>query len=283
MSLFEDDRKTRRPFHDREVTDLPMVAILAIVTCVSFYFAWGRNDASSVPNELSRVWFQNPNDIWNGGYWSLVTSAFVHFNFFHILFNLYWLWLLGGTMEKAIGSAKFFGFVVVAAFVSSSFQLALSGNAGVGFSGVNYAFFGFMWISRFYFASFRGVLSDGVIKMMFIWLFLCIALDKMNILPVANVAHFTGFIFGCGVGAIFILHYKRDIVIPAFTVFLVLSVVTLFWAPWSMQWSGMKALEAHEAGRYEEALRHYDRLIRWHDSNWARGNRAILLLEMERE
>jgi rhomboid protease GluP len=262
MSFFEEDRKTRRPFHDRDVTDLPMVTILAIVTCVSFFWFFGQNDSTTIPNELSKVWFQNPEDIWKGGYWSLVTSAFVHFKFFHILFNVYWLWIFGVAIEKAIGSAKFFVFVVLAAFVSSSYQLALSGNAGVGFSGVNYAFFGFMWISRFYFASFRGVLNDGVIRLMFIWLFLCIALDRMNILPIANVAHFTGFIFGCGVGSIFVLFYKRQFVVPAFVLFLAGSVVTLFWAPWSIEWSLFKARQEFEAGRQEQGMEHLKRVLK---------------------
>ncbi|YCM46469.1 rhomboid family intramembrane serine protease [Verrucomicrobiaceae bacterium 227] len=282
MSFFEEDRKVRRPFYDRDVTDLPMVTILSIVTCVSFFWAFGQNDSTSIPNELEKVWFQNPEDIWKGGYWSLVTSAFVHFKFFHILFNVYWLWIFGATIEKAIGSAKFLVFVILAAFVSSSYQVALSGNAGVGFLGVNYAFFGFMWISRFFFASFRGVLNDGVIRLMFIWLFLCILLDKMGIMPIANVAHFTGFIFGCGVGAIFVLFYKRKLVVPAFAVFLAGSVLTLFWAPWLLNWSAMKAYDAHSAGKFEEAMGHYNRIIRWHPTNrWAIFNREILREEME--
>lgn len=261
MSFFEEDRKSRRPFHDRDVTDLPMVTILSIVTCVSFFWFYGQNHSGSVPNELSKVWFQNPWDIWKGGYWSLVTSAFVHFKFFHILFNVYWLWIFGAAIEKAIGSTKFLVFVALAAFVSASYQLALSGNAGVGFSGVNYAFFGFMWICRFYFASFRGVLNDGVIRLMFIWLFLCIALDKMNVLPIANVAHFTGFIFGCGVGSIFVLFYKRQFVVPAFILFLAGSVVTLFWAPWSLEWSLFKARQEFEAGHHEEGMKHLNRVL----------------------
>ncbi|MEJ6643438.1 MAG: rhomboid family intramembrane serine protease [Akkermansiaceae bacterium] len=259
------------------MTDLPMVTILAIVTCISFFWAFGQNDSTSVPNDWAKVWYQSPEDIWKGGYWSLVTSAFVHFKIFHILFNLYWLWIFGATIERAIGSLKFLVFVVLAAFVSSSYQIALSDSGGVGFSGVNYAFFGFMWISRFYFASFRGVLNDGVIRLMFVWLFLCILLDKMNVMHIANVAHFTGFIFGCGVGSIFVLFYKRHLVAPAFAVFLAGSVLTLFWAPWSMRWSLFKAQQDFAAGRHEQGLEHLNRILkRYPDDPWIRWKRESM-------
>ncbi|MGC6465386.1 MAG: rhomboid family intramembrane serine protease [Akkermansiaceae bacterium] len=281
MSFFEKDRQGRRPFRDHDVTDLPMVTILSIVACLSYFWAFGMNDGSSIPNELAKVWTQDSVEIWKGSYWTLVTSVFVHERLFHILFNLYWLWIFGAAFERAVGSAKFFGFVVVSGFVSSSYQLAFSDNAGIGFSGVNYAFFGFMWVTRYYFSSFRGVLSDGVINLMFIWLFACIAISYLGILPIGNAAHFSGFLFGWAVGAIYIIHKKKDLIIPGFVVFMALSVVTLFWCPWSLRWSAMKAYDAHEAGRYEEALHHYDRIIRWHDDGWAKSNRQILLLEMD--
>jgi len=282
MSFFEQERKRRRPFQDHEVTDLCMVTILSIVACLSYFWAFGMNSGHSVSNDLAKLWTQSAEDIWKGSYWTLVTSVFVHERLFHILFNVYWLWVFGSVFERAIGSAKFFVFVILAGFVTSSYQLAVSGNAGIGFSGVNYAFFGFMWVTRYYFSSFRGVLTESVIKLMFIWLFACLLISFFGILPIGNASHFSGFLYGSAIGALYIRHQKRHLILPSFAMMLMLSVVTLFWCPWSLRWSAMKAYDAHTQGHHEEALIHYDRMIRWFHDEWAQNNRAILLLEMER-
>ena len=39
--------------------------------------------------------------------WQIVTSAFMHGGFSHILFNMFGLWMFGGTVEQTIGSKKF--------------------------------------------------------------------------------------------------------------------------------------------------------------------------------
>lgn len=49
-------------------------------------------------------------------YWRLVTSAFLHAGFIHILFNMYILYVLGQMLEPAIGSARFLGVYVVSMF-----------------------------------------------------------------------------------------------------------------------------------------------------------------------
>ena len=40
----------------------------------------------------------------DGEYWRLVTSGFLHAGIFHIVFNMYLLWMLGQMLEPAIGS-----------------------------------------------------------------------------------------------------------------------------------------------------------------------------------
>jgi len=39
-------------------------------------------------------------EIWSGQIWRLLTPVFLHFMVIHILFNMMWLWDLGGTAEK---------------------------------------------------------------------------------------------------------------------------------------------------------------------------------------
>ena len=59
-------------------------------------------------------------DIYGGGWWSLVTSVFVHADVLHVGFNLYWLWILGRAVERAIGPLRWLALFVGAAWVSSA-------------------------------------------------------------------------------------------------------------------------------------------------------------------
>ena len=57
----------------------------------------------------------------DGDWWRLVTSAFIHYGLIHILFNMWALYALGGSLERYAGTARF-----VAIYVCS----ILAGSAG---------------------------------------------------------------------------------------------------------------------------------------------------------
>ncbi len=42
-----------------------------------------------------------------GDYWRLVTSGFLHSGLLHLAFNMYFLWIIGGMLEPAIGRVRF--------------------------------------------------------------------------------------------------------------------------------------------------------------------------------
>jgi membrane associated rhomboid family serine protease len=53
----------------------------------------------------------------NGQVWRLLTYAFVHGSFFHILFNMLFLWWLGTDMEDMYGPVEFLTFYLISAIV----------------------------------------------------------------------------------------------------------------------------------------------------------------------
>lgn len=75
-------------------------------------------------------------------YWRLITAGFLHAGFFHLLFNMFALWVLGGLLEPAIGRLRF-GLIYFVSLLAGSFgALLLSPNEPtVGASG---AIFGLM-------------------------------------------------------------------------------------------------------------------------------------------
>ena len=81
-------------------------------------------------------------EIADGEYWRLVTAGFLHAGFFHLLFNMLSLYILGGLLEPAVGKLRF-GLIYFVSLLAGSFgALMLEPDAPtVGASG---AIFGLM-------------------------------------------------------------------------------------------------------------------------------------------
>lgn len=80
----------------------------------------------------------------DGGYWRLLSSAFLHAGVLHIALNMYALYLFGPLVERALGTARFVLAYVTMAVVSSVFVYWLSDPMGftVGASGAVFGLFG---------------------------------------------------------------------------------------------------------------------------------------------
>lgn len=143
--------------------------------------------------------------------WTLLTSAFLHCPLFngsysnivimgilHILFNMLALKDFGLLIENRETRKLYVCFIIFAAITSNLFQSYFVNKACVGFSGVLFAMFGYMFI----YSKLNGryTLNKSLVYTCFIWLFLCLFLTGIG-----NIAHFSGLIFGLIFGYI---HYK---------------------------------------------------------------------------
>jgi GlpG protein len=87
--------------------------------------------------------------------WRLITPMFIHLNPFHLIFNCYWLYYLGGLVEQKEKTWFFIVFILLAALATNLTQQLLmvywprvaydSGNGGL--SGIVYALFAYLWLS----------------------------------------------------------------------------------------------------------------------------------------
>ncbi len=256
----------------------PWVTYAVLVVCVAIWLGIQYSGDPDSEEVLYRHGYADGWDVWDGAWWSLITSAFVHVDLIHLFFNMYWLWILGRPMERAVGSLRLFAFVVLAAFVSSSVQLAVSDNAGIGFSGVLYALFGFMWIARRRYPAFLAVVTQQVVRLLLAWLVLCFFLDAAEILNIGNAAHVSGLAFGVLLGYAVVPTPKRAAAIAAVTVLTLASVVPLFWMPWSPRRAGYNASQARGAKRYDDAVHWYRRALELGHRNpeWAWKNIALI-------
>lgn len=229
---------------------------------------------SAHPDSWEQLGYAAGFDVWDGHHYALITSCFLHVDIIHLLFNLWWLWDLGRAMERALGTLRYLGFLLLAAIVSSGWELAVSGETGVGLSGVVYAMAAYMWIGRRRIPWFE-VLSDSDARVLGGWFVLCIALTESGVWRVGNVAHGSGLVFGLAIAYLFVMRRFRVPAAATIGAMLIFTVVTLFWCPWSYTWRMHEASVALEQQDYARAERILTALIEKDSSVgwvwWSRG------------
>lgn len=216
--------------------------------------------------------------VYKGAIWGLVTMAFVHVEPLHLIFNLYWLYILGGTFERKFGSGLFLLFVLGSAFVSSGLEFA-TGNLGIGLSGVGYALFGFGFATRHRCAEFARLVTDQVAFLFLGWGVFCVVATMFHWMNVANVAHIAGFALGVTIGGAVTNPKLRPLLGSVSALLALASIVPLFWNPLSLDWTAEQAYRAHVKHDYARAARLYQRALQLGgDEAWAWNNLAQIYL-----
>ncbi len=271
-----------RPSRDMQFADRqPWFTYAAIAACIGIFLSIQREPDQQSWEALAKYGYLSPDALRDGGIQGLFAPAFVHFDLIHLGLNMYWLWLLGSVLERSIGTIKYMIFFALACYIGSIGEFAFSDVTGVGASGVVYAIFGYLWIARSTKAEYRQVADDGTIRLLVGWLFLCIPLTWLDLLPIANAAHFGGILLGMGTAALFALRRNRTLVSVGLLMLFALPSVTLFWCPWSPSWLSTRALEEHRGGDPAKALRYYTELLEIEpDNTWAYGNRGMIYERM---
>ena len=84
----------------------------------------------------------------NGQWWLLITAGFLHGSIFHLLFNVYILWVIGSQLESIVGKINF----VIIYFVSllggsfASYLFSPFGSYSIGASGAIFGLMGAMLV-----------------------------------------------------------------------------------------------------------------------------------------
>ena len=55
----------------------------------------------------------------DGEYWRLITAMFIHGGFFHLLFNMFSLYVFGPELERIAGKLRFFTIYFVSGFMGN--------------------------------------------------------------------------------------------------------------------------------------------------------------------
>jgi membrane associated rhomboid family serine protease len=149
-----------------------------------------------------------------GGAWhTLVASVFLHGGWFHLIGNMWFLWVFGNNIEDAMGHRRFVAFYLVCGVLAALAQifsdpgspLPLVGASGA-ISGIMGAYLVLYPKVRVHTIIFLGFFITRVTLPAYMMLLLWAALQFMGTLPslagaesaggVAFMAHFAGFVVG---------------------------------------------------------------------------------------
>jgi len=220
-----------------------VVPTIAVIICVIVFLAIQTSQGETV--DRLQQWGWGPaSAVWHGKVWLLVTSAFVHTQLWHLAFNVYWLWQLGQIVEQHLGRWKTVAFILGAAAFSSAAQLLIRDETGIGFSGVGYSLFGFLWVAKRHIPAVRERLTPQVIGIFVIWFFGCWIATLTNFWAVGNEAHTAGLALGLTLGAIRFDSRWRRPARAAIALMSALALGGLFYAPWSKSWTAVQGQRA---------------------------------------
>lgn len=127
-----------------------------------------------------------------GEVYRLITAAFLHASIFHLLFNLYALYIIGNQVENYIGKFKFLIVYLISAISGSLMSCIFNTSISVGASGAIFGLLGSLLYFGYHFRLYLGsVLKTQIIPL--IILNLCLGFLDSSI---DNAAHIGGLIGG---------------------------------------------------------------------------------------
>ena len=160
-----------------------------------------------IPFEIVRAVDLNPK-VAGGPYVTLITSLFLHGSLWHLIGNMWFLWIFGNNIEDIVGHFKFVVFYLLGGIAASMLQILLTSSSTVpiiGASGAVSAVLG-AYILKFPSARIRTlafifvfvtVINVPAVAFIGIWFLMQLLFGLAGSASnVAWFAHIGGFVFG---------------------------------------------------------------------------------------
>jgi membrane associated rhomboid family serine protease len=133
----------------RAGADAPVLTYILIGVCVAAFIGGTAGGASATGSGIGGSTLLTEGAlsraaIADGEYWRLITAGFLHAGFFHLLFNMFSLYILGTMLEPAIGRVRFALIYFVSLLAGSFGALLVETNPTALTVGASGAIFGLM-------------------------------------------------------------------------------------------------------------------------------------------
>lgn len=173
------------------------LVLIGVSVAIALASTFGHNTQMLLPLFISEYTGGGLREVFQGQVWRLITPLFIHFGIIHILFNMLWLFDLGGVVERAQGSVRMGILVTVTGLAGNLAQYWFAGPDFGGMSGVIYGLLAYVWVQGRLNPRSGLVLHQYVVIMMLAWFILCWSGLISN---VANMAHTMGLVGGIALG-----------------------------------------------------------------------------------
>ena len=130
----------------------------------------------------------------SGQYYRLLSSAFLHIGLFHLLCNMYSLYILGNNIEYFYGKTKYIFIYLYSAITGSLFTLIFS-NSNVISAGASGAIFGLLGSLLYFGYNYRGYIGNRIINNVITVIFINLLIG-FSMTNIGNAAHIGGLIGG---------------------------------------------------------------------------------------
>ncbi len=192
-------------------------ATYALIACSAIYFLlnfldrdrWLFRHLMISENFLaSSFGIRSFREISHGQIWRLVTPIFIHSDFFHIAFNMIWLYQFGRVIEGHIRTLPFLLLVFAIAAPSNLAFYLVAGPFFGGMSGVVYGLFFFSWAYDRFSPSSPFRLDPYLFKFFLVYYVLCWLLSAFGF-HIANTIHGVGALTGLVIGYLASGHFQN--------------------------------------------------------------------------
>ncbi len=168
-----------------------LIAINILIFLLMYLFGNGSEDINTLIKfgALSKA-----HILINNEYFRIITSAFLHIGLFHIMFNMWALYVVGSQVENYFGKIKFliiyFGSIIVSSLVSLVFLDISTISAGA--SGAVFGLFGALLYFGYNYRAYLGnVLIRQILPVIILNIFIGFVTPGIN-----NAAHLGGLMGG---------------------------------------------------------------------------------------
>jgi len=172
----------------------PAATLIIAINVIVFLLAErsGSTHQSETLLRFGAVW---RGLVWQGEYWRLATSMFLHIGALHLMWNGYYGFLLSSQAERAIGSGRFVVLYLMSGIAGSAASVIGHNAIAAGASGALFGLIGWQVATlRARLGSFRAMWNDPGIRRQLSWVGAWFVLGAFA--GFDNYAHGGGLAFG---------------------------------------------------------------------------------------
>ncbi|MEM2995442.1 MAG: rhomboid family intramembrane serine protease [Candidatus Bathyarchaeia archaeon] len=171
---------------------MPTYTLIALNIAVYIYTAFLSGNLVIMGENVTNVYGQYNQRVFNGAWWQLFTAMFVHFDIRHILGNMFFLLIFGLRAEELFSLHEYLAIYFLSGLAGNLLTLLLGPSVvSAGASGAIFGLFGACVIYM------RRLIGQSIMAALMYAFFLLM----MSFLPGVNIlAHFGGLVVGLLMG-----------------------------------------------------------------------------------